>query len=173
MKKAVSFPLDEWDVVVGRVKGRWDHSRLRIVPFVETKGRFSAKDAPLCLAPKSGERVLLHVREAYRKDNCWICDFAIPTSEEADSYVGADVLIHASMRPKLPEGEFYPDEILGMTMKSVDGEELGEIEEILDSPAHEIYVSEGISVPAVPNFIARVDGENRVVWVQNVEALRE
>jgi len=165
--------LAEWDVVVGRVKGRWDHSKLRIVPFSDVKGRFSAKGAKLCIAPLKGERKLLSVREAYRKDNMWICDCDILTSEEADSYVGGQVLVARSMRPKLEEGEFYPDEIVGLQARTRDGEDLGEVEEVLDSPAHQIYVTKTISIPAVPAFIEKVELETKTVWIKNVSALRE
>ena len=65
--------FNDWDVLVGRVKGRWDHAKLRIQPFSEVEGRF-AEGATLCVAPVEGPRRLLRVRESQLKI---ICGFAI------------------------------------------------------------------------------------------------
>lgn len=170
MTPELEADLESWDVLVGRVKGRWDHSNLRIVPFSDVQNRFKA-GAKLCAQPKIGERRLLEVREAKRKDGGWICDCSILTSEEADALIGAELWVHRSMRPLLPSGQFYPDEIIGMRVVDGHGEEFGEIEEVLDSPAHDIYVTNRVSIPVVPQFVVSIDGAERVVTVRDVNLL--
>lgn len=163
--------LDDWDVLVGRIKGRWDVAKLRIQPFSEVKGRFGA-GAKLC-AVQDGKRHLLEVRTSNPKNGLWVCDCGLTSSDVADALVGAEVFVHRSMRPQLPEGEFYPDEIIGMRIAGEDGEDLGEVEEVLDSPAHDIYVTSKAMVPAVPEFILRIDGKSRVVTVRNAAQFLE
>ena len=162
--------LDDWDVLVGRVKGRWDHAKLRVVPFSEVAGRFGA-GATLCFAPPAGARRLLTVRESEKKNGAWICDCDLLTVEEAEALVGAEVLIDVSMRPALPPGEFYSDQLIGMKMMTEAGEDWGEIEEILESRAHETLVTARALVPDVPEWVVRVDGATRTVIVRGDEGL--
>ena len=126
--------INDWDVLVGRVKGRWDHAKLRIQPFSEVEGRFDA-GATLCVAPVEGARRLVKCANPPSKNKMWICDCDLLTSEEADALVNGEVYVDVSMRPALGEGEFYPDEIIGMHLVTEGGEDLGEIEEIMETPA--------------------------------------
>ena len=163
--------LESWDVLVGRVKGRWDHAKLRIAPFSEVEGRFAA-DATLCVAPVAGARRLLKVRESTLKNGLWICDCDLRTVEEAEALVRGEVYVHASMRPALGPGEFYPDQIIGMHIVTETGDDLGEIEEIRESPRHDIYVTAQAMVPDVPEWIVRIDGEKQAVIVRDDPGLR-
>ena len=163
--------INDWDVLVGRVKGRWDHAKLRIQPFSEVEGRFDA-GATLCVAPVEGARRLVEVRESTFKNKMWICDCDLLTSEEADALVNGEVYVDVSMRPELGEGEFYPDEIIGMHLMTEGGEDLGEIEEIMETPANDVYVTAQAMVPDVPAWIVRIDGEKRAVIVRDDPGLR-
>ena len=163
--------LNEWDVLVGRVKGRWDHSKLRIKPFSPVEGRFAA-GATFCVAPVEGPRRLLKVRESTSKNGLWICDCELRTLEEADALVNGEVYVDVSMRPKLGPNEFYPDEIIGMHLVTENGDDLGEIEEITETPANDIYVTAQAMVPDVPEWIVRIDGEKRAVIVRDDPGLR-
>ena len=163
--------LNDWDVLVGRVKGRWDHAKLRIQPFSEVEGRFDA-GATLCIAPVEGARRLVKVRESTFKNKMWICDCDLLTSEEADALVNGEVYVDVSMRPELGEGEFYPDEIIGMHLMTEGGDDLGEIEEIMETPANDVYVTTQAMVPDVPEWIVRIDGEKRAVIVRDDPGLR-
>lgn len=156
-----------WTITAGRVRGRWDHSRLRIQPYSEHAERFVV-GAKLCIAPKEGKRRILTVQASNLKDKDWICDFGIPTSEAADALVGAMVFIHPSMRPPLAEGEFYLDDIFGMRVKTESGKDLGTVEEVLESPAHNVYVTRRAMIPAHPEFILNTDWENRVLTVKDI-----
>ncbi len=165
----MSEDLSSWDVLVGRVKGHWDKASLRIVPFSDVPNRFAA-GAKLC-AEIEGKRTLLEVKASRAKDGGWICDCGLPSTEAAQSLTGAQLFIHKSMRPQTQEGEFYLDELFGMRVVSKSGQELGEIEEVLETPAHDIYVTPRAMIPAVPDFIVSTDWEKRVVTVRDVEGL--
>ena len=62
----------------------------------------------------------------------------------------------------LPEGEYFDQELLGLTARdAATGEALGTVEEVLTYPAHKIYAVRGGAdeylIPAVPAFVAAVD----------------
>jgi len=154
--------LETWDVLVGRVTGHWDRASLCIISFSDTPGRFGA-DALLCAA-KDGKRRALKVLSSRRQGKHLILDCGLAT-EEAIALKNAELFVHVSMRPPLPEGEFYADQILGMKVQTENGRDLGEVEEILETPAHDIYCTSQVMIPAVPEYILKRDFENNVITV--------
>jgi 16S rRNA processing protein RimM len=84
----------------------------------------------------------------------------IETPEAAAGLVGRAVAIPRQTAPPPPEGTFYHYDILGLTV--VAGERsLGSVREILETPAHDVYVVEGPGgewlLPATRAHIRRVD----------------
>ena len=63
---------------------------------------------------------------------------------------------------KIPKGVFFDQELIGLTARdAATGEELGTVEEVLDYPAHKVYVVRGgrdeFMIPAVPAFVQSID----------------
>jgi 16S rRNA processing protein RimM len=87
----------------------------------------------------------------------------VGSREEAAELRGADIGVRRSELPALPPGEFYWDDLIGLDAQSVEGERLGKIVEILDTPAHPLLRIAGASkaeeclVPLVPERIKAVD----------------
>ncbi len=166
--------LNEWNVLVGRVSGTWDRAALKVQPFSEAPGRFAA-GARLC-AEASGavnsERRVLEVRSSRRSGHAWILDCGLNTAAEAAAFRGAQLFVHPAMRPPLQEDEFYIDQLLGLRVQTEAGEDLGEIEEVLETPAHDVYVTPLAMIPGHSDFIARTDFENRVLVVRDAPGLR-
>ncbi len=91
---------------------------------------------------------------------------------------GADLLRNMDvgvMRCELPPpaaGEFYRDDLLGLTAYSSNGELLGQLDHYQDSPAHAYMVLRGIDkdskacehfVPLAKGRVTKVDFEQRVM----------
>lgn len=157
--------LDSWDVLVGRVTGHWDRASLRIIPFSTTPGRFDT-DAVLC-AEIDAKRHLLKVLSSRRQGKHVILDCGL-VPQQALALNGASLFIHVSMRPVLPEGEFYADQIFGMKVQTESGRDLGEVEEILESTAHDIYQTSQVMFPAVPHYILKRDFEQNIIVVRDL-----
>lgn len=77
---------------------------------------------------------------------------------------------------KLPAGEYFDEELVGLTARDADtGEELGKVEEVLTYPAHKLYAVRGgkdeYLIPAVPAFIAAIDVPGGTLDVHMMEGL--
>jgi len=162
--------LSTWTVLVGRVAGHWDRASLKVQPFSTTPGRFAA-GAKLC-AVKEGKRQLLAVQDSRFKAKHWILEVGFTQTPQAEALKGAELYIHPTMRPTLPPDEFYIDELLGLRVVTESGEDLGEIEEILETPAHDVYVTPHAMIPGVGEFIVKTDFENKVLMVRDVPGLK-
>jgi 16S rRNA processing protein RimM len=162
--------LDTWTVLVGRVSGHWDKANLKVKPFSTTPGRFAA-GARFCAAVE-GKRQLLEVRSSRPSGHSWILDCGLQTTAQAEALHRAELYIHPSMRPTLPEGEFYIDDLLGLRVQTEAGDDLGEIEEILETPAHDVYVTPLAMIPGHSEFVVSTDWENKILVVRDIPGIR-
>ena len=162
--------LDEWDVFVGRVVGTWDRALLKVQPYSPTEKYFEPGES-LCAATAQGRR-LLRVRETDVKGKTYILDCGLQTTDEANGFVKAELFVHPQMRPTLPPDEFYLDELIGLKVITENGDDWGEIEDIIESPAHNVYVTPCAMIPGHPDFIVKTDWPNRVLTVRDVPGLK-
>lgn len=78
---------------------------------------------------------------------------------------------------ELDEGEYFDVELEGMTVcDAANGEELGELNRVLNYPAHKVYEVRGgeheYLIPAVRGvFIDRVDMEENTMYIHNMKGL--
>ena len=74
----------------------------------------------------------------------------------------------------LPRGGYFIQDILGAAVMDEEGREIGKLVDVLERPASNIYVVEGDAehlIPAVPEFIRKVDAENGVITVHLIEGM--
>lgn len=93
---------------------------------------------------------------------------ACATREDAERLVGSLVEVRREDLPALPPGEYYRDDLLGFTVRTLEGVELGTIERFLDMPANPVMVVNGERerwLPLTRQHLRRVDPAARGVWV--------
>ena len=74
----------------------------------------------------------------------------------------------------LPHGAFFLQDIIGAKVVDEDGNEIGTLTDVMETPASNIYVVRGETehlIPAVPEFIKKTDAENGVVTVHLIEGM--
>lgn len=75
---------------------------------------------------------------------------------------------------KLPKGAFFIRDLIGASVVTEAGEPLGKLADVLEMPAHNVYVVAGdreILIPAVPEFILKTDIDAGVVTVHLIEGM--
>lgn len=100
----------------------------------------------------------------------------VSSLEEADRWRGADLAIPASRLRHLEPGRYYTFQLLGLAVVSPQGQHLGTISQIEETPSGDIYLvkdeSGGFYVPARGDIIQRIDLERGVMEIRDVEGLR-
>ncbi|HTA77622.1 MAG TPA: ribosome maturation factor RimM, partial [bacterium] len=80
-------------------------------------------------------------------------------------------------REELPEDQFYMDDLMGLSVETLEGRKLGVIDEIMDGPANSVLVvkKEGreVLVPALKSMIRKVDLKAKLVLVDLPEEIDE
>ena len=76
---------------------------------------------------------------------------------------------------KLPKGSFFLADLIGLTVKDEEGSVIGMVKEVLTPSAQRVYVVETPAgeklIPAVPEFIKKVDIEGGEMTVSLIEGM--
>ena len=75
---------------------------------------------------------------------------------------------------KLPKGSFFLADLMGARVVDEQGNELGELADIMELPAGNVYVVRGereILIPAVPEFIKKTDISAGLVTVRLIDGM--
>jgi len=100
----------------------------------------------------------------------------IDTPEDAGKFRNQWVYVKASDVPPLPEGQLYQHELFGFQVVDENGNPLGELVEIIETGANDVYVvrdglGREILLPAIPSVILDRDAEHRLMRVHLLEGL--
>ena len=76
----------------------------------------------------------------------------------------------------LEEGEYFHYQLIGMRVRTVEGEELGEIQEILETGSNDVYIirdaSRELLIPATAQVVLEVDVAGKAMTVRLPDGLR-
>ena len=99
----------------------------------------------------------------------------IDTPEDVTGYRNEYLEVPEGDLATLDEGEYYCYELIGLRVVSTEGEDLGEIAEVLERPANDVFVVRGPKgealIPAVDDIVREVDVEGGVITVEVVPGL--
>jgi len=98
-----------------------------------------------------------------------------PTRTEVEALRGRFLVIPREQARPLPEGEYYSDELEGLTVVTTTGFELGVLREVWWTGANEVYVTQGafgeVLLPAIAEVVHEVDLQNRRLVVKLLPGL--
>jgi 16S rRNA processing protein RimM len=101
----------------------------------------------------------------------------VPDRTAAEQFRGKFLFVPGKDRISPPEGAFFVDDVVGLTVVSDEGRVIGSVKEVLRMPAHDVYVvSAGlqeIMIPAVREFILSIDIAARTMRVHLIEGMVE
>lgn len=81
-----------------------------------------------------------------------------------------NVYLSSAEIPALPEGEYYHHQLIGLRVVNKDGEEIGILDDILETKANDVYIVKGPNgeehlIPAVDEFILEINLAQQVIKV--------
>jgi 16S rRNA processing protein RimM len=100
----------------------------------------------------------------------------VPDRNAADLQRGKTIALEAKSLPKLPEGEYYAHDLVGMRVKTIDGVDLGELVEVLATGSNDVYVVRSaddteLLLPAIDSCVKVIDFDTETVSVLVPEGL--
>jgi len=94
----------------------------------------------------------------------------------ADAFRDQIVQIKAQSATPLPPGLYYHHQLIGLAVYTEDGEHLGELAEVLETGANDVYVVNGpqgeLLLPVIADVIRGVDLDTHRLTVHLLDGLR-
>jgi 16S rRNA processing protein RimM len=155
------------DVAIGQILSPHGVAGMsKVYPYTDYPER--CHDLDRVTLELNGERSRLKVEKAAIYGRFWLLKFAgIDSREQAGRLTGGLLFIPMADRISLPEGSYFYDQITGLQVYTVAGEQLGEITGVISTGGHDLYVlkqkpdgpapGREILLPAVRRFIKKID----------------
>jgi 16S rRNA processing protein RimM len=161
-------------LIIGRVLKPWGYrGELKIEILTDFPERFASLHTVYLgddAKPFSVTRAHLHSGSVLLKLA------GIDSPEDGESL--RDQLVQVALQDavELPPGKVFLYQLIGLNVRTTDGESLGILNEVLDTGANDVYVvSDGtheILLPAIPDVIQVIDLEHGEMIVKLIEGLR-
>ena len=93
----------------------------------------------------------------------------------AEELIGVILYIPDNEAVTLPPGSYFWHDIIGLTVRSADGVELGLVTQILETGSNDVYVVQGSRgetlIPSTRDVVQSIDLEEGVITIELIEGL--
>jgi 16S rRNA processing protein RimM len=123
-----------------------------------------------------GNRSVELISSAYHQGRLRVSLRGVDDRDQAEQFRGMEVKIRTSQAAPLDEDEYYYWQIIGLQAVLESGEALGEIVDILETGANDVYIvrrldGEELLLPAIASVILKVDLEAGTITVRLMPGL--
>jgi 16S rRNA processing protein RimM len=163
-------------IKLGKIVGTFGiKGELKIYPLTNYKEMFLEFEYLFLSTDKDLLRVNV-VKARIQKNTIIILLEGIDSINQAQDFIGKDVLIEESLLPELDETEEYVYKLLGMKVYLENNELLGSISDVFDNGAHGIYEIKNedgkeILIPVLEDTIISRDFEEGIMVVKLLPGL--
>jgi 16S rRNA processing protein RimM len=162
-------------VAVGRAtRAHGIHGEVAVLSLTDVPARFE-KGSRLYVG-EDGDRPLTVASSRPHRDRLLVRFDEVPDRTAAEALAGSYLFVPADSSPSLPEGEFWPHQIVGAEVRTESGRSLGTIAEIVRTQANDVWVTrtgdgDESLIPALKDVVASVDVAAGLVVVRDVPGL--
>jgi len=160
-------------IAIGKiVRAHGIKGEVAVMPLTDFVDRFEDLESVILEGRATARFSIREVR--FHKRQLLILFEGIDTRNLAEEHIGDFVSVTKDEMVDLPEQTFFQFDVIGMKVYTETGEYLGEIAEIIEMPANDLWRVEGersILLPAAESVILNVDKEERKVTVRLLEGL--
>jgi 16S rRNA processing protein RimM len=163
-------------VAVGKVvKTHGVRGALKVLAYGETLGEMEAGEKLFSI--EGGEQRQLTLVSLNSQKRGLIVQFEeIGSMDQAQALTGKDLFIDKDRLPRLPSGEYYHFQLIGLSVETKEGKPLGTLSAVFETGGHDVYVVEKggkeLLIPAIEQVIGEVDLLNGKLVVDLPEGLQ-
>lgn len=166
-------------ITIGRITApQGIRGEVRVVPLTDFPERFRHLTSVYISCPDGKEPWRAEVSQVrYHKQFVLLKFKGIEDRNAAEKLRNCRLQVEPSEVVPLPPGRYYHFQIIGLKVKTLAGEDLGEVKEILTPGGNDVYVVQDeagheVLIPAVKQVVREIDLDRRVMWVKLFEGLR-
>lgn len=141
--------------------------------------RFQKGSQLVLIDPTGAARIDVEVETARLHKNVYIVKFKLWNDiNQVEKYKGWSVKVAEDQLAELDEDEYYYHEIIGCTVVTQEGAELGKVTDILTPGANHVWVvtppkGKQILIPVIDDVIVDVNVKEKVITIEPLEGLIE
>lgn len=149
---------------------------VRVMPTTDFVAERFAKGQDLYLQ-QAGEPLKLTVESARQHKGFILVKFVgYDNINDVQAFRDHELMVSGKDQHPLEDGQYYYHQIIGLSVKTVDGEELGTIKEILSPGANDVWVvqrdgKKDLLLPVIDDVVKDVDLDAGEVTVELMEGL--
>lgn len=148
---------------------------VKVFPMTDDVRRFDVLKDTILITPR-GERVELVAERARYFKNLVILKFkGYDDINDIEKFKKSELYVTRENAIPLEEGEYYLKDLYGLKVHTDEGEDLGVIEDIIETGANDVYVVKGksgeILIPNIKQCVLKVDIEAGLMEVHLLEGL--
>ena len=149
--------------------------QLRVVPYSGLFDTFLAvKD--VTLKDASGRMLVQEIAAAAVHGKKLLLAFkGYADINQVQHLVGCELYVGRDQLPKPDDDEYYWYDLIGLTVVSADGQQLGILESIIETGSNDVYVVKSSTreylVPALAEVVTSIDLDKKVMTVAPFEGL--
>ncbi|MCL6634950.1 MAG: ribosome maturation factor RimM [Peptococcaceae bacterium] len=164
-------------IAIGKIlKAQGHRGAVRVLPLTDYPERFQQMSR-VRVSVKGAGRVL-NIEEVYPHKRFFIIKFReVKDMDAAEKLRGGLLEVTREELVPLPEGSFYIFDIIGLNVYDTGGNRLGEISDVLQTGANDVYVvktaGRPLLIPALKQVVREVDLSGRRMVVELPEGLMD
>jgi 16S rRNA processing protein RimM len=161
-------------VAVGRItRAHGVKGEVAVLPLSQVEGRFEPGSR---LLAGTEHRALTVASVRPDRSRLLVMFEELPDRTSAEAVAGSYLFVPAAEVPAAPEGEFWPHQLVGCTVVTDRGGRLGEVREVVQGQANDIWVAAGddgreVLIPALKDVVVAVDLDAHRVVVRAIPGL--
>ena len=90
---------------------------------------------------------------------------------DIENLKGSMITINESDKPEPPEGEYYKEDLIGFDVITDEGKNLGQLDDIFNTGANDIYQVGKILLPGIEEVIKEINPKKRQIIVHIIKGL--
>jgi len=149
-------------VVIGQIHGLHGvNGAVKLLSFCEPRDRLGLYQPWTLVLPDGSQRELHHGRLA-SAGKALVCTLdEVTDRDQAALLIGAEIRVARDKLPKLNPDEYYWSDLIGLSVRNLDGVDLGRITDMLRTGANDVMQVEGERLRLLPY----VPGQ----WVKHID----
>ncbi|MBO5259959.1 MAG: 16S rRNA processing protein RimM [Agathobacter sp.] len=150
---------------------------VKVFPTTDDPARF--KKLKKVILDSGKEQLELEIASVKFFKNMVIVKFkGIDNINDVEKYKKAGLFVTRDNAVKLKENEYFIADLIGLSVVSDEGEELGTLADVLSTGANDVYVikkegTQDLLLPAIKDCIRKVDFDSQTMTVYVLPGLRD
>lgn len=163
-------------IVIGKVLGTHGiRGQLLVIPYSGDAASITSHRTLLFRSPDGTCQTYAIAGAAEHKKRILLTLQGLGDIDRVLPLVGSELCIPRDQLPRLPDGEYYWCDLLGLAVVSDQGEQLGELVDIMPTGSNDVYVVKSdrgeYLIPATEDVVREIDLEQRTMVVTPLDGL--